>query len=60
MYLGLGLDSVVISDEVGPVDQIEFKGFWQWCITLRITGVLDFVHRPEFRKRFGNYIYFRP
>jgi hypothetical protein len=23
---------------------IDAKGFWQWCITLRITGFLDFVH----------------
>jgi hypothetical protein len=24
------------------------KRFWRWCITLRITGVLGFVHRPVF------------
>jgi hypothetical protein len=24
------------------------KGFWQWCITLRITGFLDFSHCPIF------------
>jgi hypothetical protein len=23
-------------------------GFWQWCITLRSTGLLDVVQRPEF------------
>jgi hypothetical protein len=28
---------------VFPVDS---KGFWRWWITLRITGFLDFVHRP--------------
>jgi hypothetical protein len=22
------------------------KGFWWWCITLWIAGLLDFVHRP--------------
>jgi hypothetical protein len=25
-----------------------FEGFWQWCISIRITRVLDFVHRPIF------------
>jgi hypothetical protein len=25
----------------------ETEGFWRWCITLSITGVLNFVHRPE-------------
>jgi hypothetical protein len=24
------------------------KGFWRWCITHRITGILDFFHRPVF------------
>jgi hypothetical protein len=24
------------------------KWFWRWCITLRITGFSDFVHRPVF------------
>jgi hypothetical protein len=24
------------------------KGFWRWCVALRITGFLDFVHRPVF------------
>jgi hypothetical protein len=27
---------------------LESKGFWRWCITLRITGFMDYVHRPEF------------
>jgi hypothetical protein len=27
----------------------ESKGFWRWCITLRITGFLDSVHRPVFQ-----------
>jgi hypothetical protein len=22
--------------------------FWRWCITLRITGFSDFIHRPVF------------
>jgi hypothetical protein len=22
-------------------------GFWRWCITHRIAGVLDFIHRPD-------------
>jgi hypothetical protein len=26
----------------------ESKGFRRWCIGLRITGFIDFVHRPEF------------
>jgi hypothetical protein len=24
------------------------EGFWRWCRTLRITGFLDFDHRPVF------------
>jgi hypothetical protein len=24
------------------------KGFWRWCITLRITGFWDFSRRPLF------------
>jgi hypothetical protein len=24
------------------------NGFWRWCITLRISKFLDFVHRPVF------------
>jgi hypothetical protein len=23
---------------------VESEGFWQWCVTLRIAGLLDFVH----------------
>jgi hypothetical protein len=28
--------------------EVESKGFWRWYKTVRITGLLDFVHRPEF------------
>jgi hypothetical protein len=44
-------------------------GFWRWCITHWITGVSDFIHRPDsnnYKKeeeqtwRFGNWICFRP
>jgi hypothetical protein len=34
---------------------VESKGFWRWCMGLRITEFIDFVHRPEFyltRKKF--------
>jgi hypothetical protein len=24
----------------------QFKGFWRWCIILRIIEFLDFIHRP--------------
>jgi hypothetical protein len=27
---------------------LESKGFWRRCITLEVTGFLDFVHFPEF------------
>jgi hypothetical protein len=27
---------------------LDSKGIWRWCITLRITGFLDFSHRPVF------------
>jgi hypothetical protein len=33
---------------------IESKGFWRRCITIRTTGILDFVHRPEFQKLENN------
>jgi hypothetical protein len=26
---------------------VESKGFWRWCISLRVIGFLDFVHHPE-------------
>jgi hypothetical protein len=28
--------------------KVDSKGFWRWCITLGITGFLDFVHRAVF------------
>jgi hypothetical protein len=34
-------------DPTWSVFHVEFKRFWR-CITLRITGFMDFVHRPEF------------
>jgi hypothetical protein len=27
---------------------VDSNGFWRWCITRRINGFVDFVHRPEF------------
>jgi hypothetical protein len=49
---------------------VDSIGSWQWCITHRITGFSDFVHRPDSNKlkekkkrktrRFGNWICFRP
>jgi hypothetical protein len=27
---------------------VDPKRFRRWCTTLRITGFVDFVHRPEF------------
>jgi hypothetical protein len=29
--------------------EVDSKGFWRWCITLRITAFLDFFHRPVFQ-----------
>jgi hypothetical protein len=29
--------------------RIESKGFWRWCITLRIIGYVDFARRSEFQ-----------
>jgi hypothetical protein len=45
--------------------QVDCKGFWRWCITLVIPGILDFVHRPYSKKvqkaqRFKNWISFSP
>jgi hypothetical protein len=33
------------------------KGFKRWCITLRITGLLDFVHRPVFQETQKNTLF---
>jgi hypothetical protein len=40
---------------------IESEGFWQCCITLRITGCLDFVKNSKYKKTqcFRNWICFR-
>jgi hypothetical protein len=27
---------------------VETKGFWRWFIALWITGLADYIHRPEF------------
>jgi hypothetical protein len=27
---------------------VEFKGFWRCCITLKITGFMDFFNHQEF------------
>jgi hypothetical protein len=32
---------------------LEFEELRGWCITLRITGFLGFVHRPEGPNRIG-------
>jgi hypothetical protein len=41
---------------------VESAGFQWWCITLRINGFLDFVHRPVIYElgnaAFRNWIYF--
>jgi hypothetical protein len=31
---------------------LDYKGFWRWCLTLRITRFLDFVHRTVFSKTY--------
>jgi hypothetical protein len=28
--------------------KVDSKGFWQWCITIVITGFFDFVHHLVF------------
>jgi hypothetical protein len=32
------------------MDFLDPKGFWRWCIILRITGVSGFAHGPVFWK----------
>jgi hypothetical protein len=39
-----GLNDTTIEE----VLMVDCKQFWRWCITLWITRVLDFVHRPVF------------
>jgi hypothetical protein len=41
------LVSLIVRDHVTIV---ECKAFWRWCLTLRNTGFVDFVHRPEFQR----------
>jgi hypothetical protein len=33
---------------MNKIRDVHSKGFWRLCITLRITGFLDFVHRMLF------------
>jgi hypothetical protein len=35
--------------EANVVWQVECEGFWRWCITLSITGFVDFDRRPRFQ-----------
>jgi hypothetical protein len=58
------LISLVLFFKIKIVDS---KRFWRWCVTLRITGFLEFAHRLALKKnnnkrteRFGKWIYFRP
>jgi hypothetical protein len=37
-----------IFEDVTHLVWVESEGFWQCYITLKITGFLDFLHRPEF------------
>jgi hypothetical protein len=40
----------VIKKRSGRELHVHSKGFWRWCIILRISGFLDFVHRLVFQK----------
>jgi hypothetical protein len=35
-------------------NKVDCKGFWRWCMTLGITGFLDFVHRLVFWRTLKN------
>jgi hypothetical protein len=47
----------------GATSRIQFATLWNRSTVYRITGVLDFSHRPVFlgveTRRFGNWVYFR-
>jgi hypothetical protein len=36
-----------LKDYISTECLVDSKGFWRWCRTLRITGFLDFFHRPS-------------
>jgi hypothetical protein len=38
-----------LSNQYCAVRILEFKAFWRWCVTLRITGIMGFVHSPELK-----------
>jgi hypothetical protein len=53
-----------ISDVEHKFDEsVDFTVFWRWYMAHRITGSLDFFHRPVFlgveSRRFGNWLSFR-
>jgi hypothetical protein len=37
-----------VSVHYNTIYMVDSKGFWRWCIILRITGFLNFVHCPMF------------
>jgi hypothetical protein len=46
---------------LGTESFVGSTGSWQWCMTLRFTGVLDFVHCPGLKtQHFRNWICFSP
>jgi hypothetical protein len=42
------LDMYVFSFRKQTFHTLDSIGFWRWCITHRIAGVFDFIHRPDF------------
>jgi hypothetical protein len=66
-FLLLGLCSVAVILETKHMGKqvktlfpwVDVKGFWRWCEAHRISGVLDFFHRPVFlgvkSRHFGNF-----
>jgi hypothetical protein len=43
-----GCSSLIKRGRFGNYVLLHSKGFWRWCVTLIITKLLDFVHRPDF------------
>jgi hypothetical protein len=49
-----------LGPELDTENEADYKGFWRWCITSRITGALDSVsHLPDDRSgsRFRNVVF---
>jgi hypothetical protein len=48
MYTAIRIRMLHVNTTANEKNPVEYKGFRRWCITLRMTGFVDFVHRKKF------------